>query len=102
MIQDKTIEILLQIATPLVARGVFSEAELNELKCINQQREINPDVIVFPRLVKIKEAANYLGVAPKTIHDYINCGKLKRYKFGRRSARITAESLLQFLQDSEY
>ena len=55
----------------------------------------------FPRLVRIQEAADYLGVSKKAIHDYIKDGKLKRIKFGHRSARITADSIAQFLQDSQ-
>ena len=76
--------------------------KLDELKEINKQQTGNPDMVVFPRLVKLKEAAKYLGVSATTLHGYINDGKLKRYKFGRRNARITAESLKNLLQDSEH
>lgn len=102
MIQEKTIDLLTQLARPLIECGVLSQAELDELKEINKQQTGNPDMVVFPRLVKLKEVAKYLGVSATTLHGYINDGKLKRYKFGRRNARITAESLKNLLQDSEH
>lgn len=99
MVQEKTIETLMQLAAPLVACGVLPQNELDELKIAVKQTPQN-EGIKFPRLVKIKEAASYLGVTPKTINDYVNSGRLIRIKFGRRSARITADSIEKFLTDA--
>ena len=99
MIQPKTLDTLIQLATPLVACGALEQSELDELKvAVRQSKE--DEGPKFPRLVRIQEAADYLGVSKKAIHDYIKDGKLKR-KFGHRSARITADSIAQFLQDSQ-
>ena len=61
MIQEKTIDTLMQLASPLVACGVLPQNELNELKKVVKQDEQSEEV-KFPRLVKVKEAAQYLGV----------------------------------------
>ena len=100
MIQPTTLYTLIQLATPLVACGALEQSELDELKvAVRQSKE--DEGPKFPRLVRIQEAADYLGVSKKAIHDYIKDGKLKRIKFGHRSARITADSIAQFLQDSQ-
>ena len=91
---------MIQPKTRLVACGALEQSELDELKvAVRQSKE--DEGPKFPRLVRIQEAADYLGVSKKAIHDYIKDGKLKRIKFGHRSARITADSIAQFLQDSQ-
>ena len=100
MIQEKTIDTLMQLASPLVACGVLPQNELNELKKVVKQDEQSEEV-KFPRLVKVKEAAQYLGVTTKTINDYVNSGRLVRIKFGRRSSRITADSIRLLLQEAQ-
>lgn len=49
------------------------------------------------RLVKLRDAADFLAVSPKTVRRYIAAGDLDAVRLGRRTIRITAESLDKFI-----
>lgn len=42
----------------------------------------------LPNLVRVKDAAAYMKVTPKAIHDWIADGRLTRYSMGPRHVLI--------------
>ena len=50
----------------------------------------------LPRFYTIKEAAEKLGVSPRTVQRRIDSGELKRHKLGR-TVRISEDDLRAFL-----
>jgi excisionase family DNA binding protein len=51
------------------------------------------------RLLGIAEAAEYLGVAPRTIHNMLSDKRLKAYKLGARVVRIRKSAIDAALED---
>jgi len=54
--------------------------------------------IKLPRLLSVVDAAQQLGVSPKTIRRWINRGELSIHRLGRQ-LRISEEDLAAFLRD---
>lgn len=54
------------------------------------------------KLLRIKEAAEMLGVNPETLRRWDNDGRLKAVRFGKRGdRRYLAEDLQKFIADSK-
>jgi excisionase family DNA binding protein len=51
----------------------------------------------LPRLLTVAEVADYLGQAPRTIHEWIRKGELPGIKIGRRWF-IVEEDLLAYIR----
>ncbi len=55
-----------------------------------------------PKLLRIKEAAEMLGVNPETLRRWDNEGRLKAVRFGkRRDRRYVYEDLQKFIAESK-
>lgn len=55
-----------------------------------------------PKLLRIKEAAEMLGVNPETLRRWDNEGRLKAVRFGKRGDRRYMEVDLQiFIEESK-
>lgn len=53
-------------------------------------------------LLTIQEAADYIGVTPRTIYNWVNDGSLGCYRLGDgRSIRVGTDHLKQYLQEHE-
>ena len=54
------------------------------------------------QLLTINEAADYIGVTPRTIYNWISEGTLGHYRVGEgRSIRIGTDHLRKYLQEHE-
>ncbi|CAB4141096.1 AlpA Predicted transcriptional regulator [uncultured Caudovirales phage] len=53
------------------------------------------------RIFRPKEAAQYLGISPSTLYDYVKIGRLdKPLKIGKRASGFRLSSLEKFLSST--
>ena len=45
------------------------------------------------RPIKVKDAAELVGVTPKTIHNWVNAGKIPGYRFGYRRMIVDLDDI---------
>lgn len=97
MLRTQSKELLLQMAGVMISVGAITQAEFEEYQGMFEERKTES---VGPELFKVEEVARILKIHRKTVYDFIYAGKLERKKFGRRSVRITGESLRKLIQTS--
>jgi|GEM_PF-5680629 excisionase family DNA binding protein len=96
--RQEAIDIVMDRIWKLKEDGLISTAEWQEIRqCLENCETEGSKFAAFPQLFKVSEVARLLDVHRKTVYDYIYAGKLKCCKLGRRSIRITRESLDQLL-----
>ena len=101
MIQENTIKTILRLVGPLVDCGVISQEEIDEVKDLLKNPPVTTKEEPVQTLITQQEAAKILHVTVKTIGDYIREGRLVRKKLGRRSVRITVQSLNQLIKSAQ-
>ncbi len=75
--------------------GIPVESKVRMSRAAKRLREAGVPPLVFT----IEEAAALLRVHRSTVYRLVKEGKLERVYIGRRSARITRESLERFVRD---
>lgn len=50
------------------------------------------DTLLKPKLLRVKDAATYLGLGERTVRELVGAGVLARRYIGPRQFRITVES----------
>jgi DNA binding domain, excisionase family len=97
MLSEKSRHLLIELGKSMVSLAAITPAEFEEYQTMFESRS---DHSAGPELFTVEEVARLLKIHRKTVYDFIYEGKLERKKFGRRSVRITGESLRKLLQTS--
>lgn len=59
---------------------------------------MHQEIVKIQKHYRINEAAGLLGLSRSTIYLYIQEGRLKAVKYGKRALGIPADSLREFMQ----
>ena len=97
MLSEKSKNLLIQLGKSMISLEAITQTEFEEYQAMF---ELNNHRSSDLELFTVDEVAGLLKIHRKTVYDLIYEHKLERKKFGRRSVRITGESLRKPLQPS--
>ena len=74
---------------------------INVILWINIRFDIMKDARKFERLLKVREAAEYLGVSIPVFYKLINAGDILQVSVGVKSKRYDLEDLNEFIMKNK-
>lgn len=104
MLRKETIDTLLSVTEPLVKCGVIGEDEMEELRSLVSESQVENAVEVpaHPledlQMLSLQKTARFLDKTIKGVYDLVNTGDLELIKLGHRTSRITCESIRHYVE----